>query len=93
MPSPHLERWLKDALGNVARAELAAVTDRIDPIRGDIAELRHTVRGEIAELRHAMEHRFAALEARMDARIEGSAKEQTRFFFVSWGVLLAAIVG
>ncbi|MGH7677081.1 MAG: hypothetical protein ACRENU_01365 [Gemmatimonadaceae bacterium] len=82
MPSPHLERKLKEALGDDAGAELAAVTDRIDPIRGDIAELRH-----------AMEQRFTALEARMDARIEGSAKEQTRFFFVAWGVLLAAIVG
>ena len=62
--------------------ELSAVTDRIDPIRGDIAELRH-----------AMERRFTALEARVDARIEASAKDQTRFFFVAWGVLLAAIVG
>ena len=93
MPSPHLERKLKEALGDDAGAELVAVTDRIDPIRGDMAELRHTLRGDIAELRHAMEQRFTALEARMDARIEGSAKEQTRFFFVAWGVLLAAIVG
>ena len=44
--------------------------DRIDPIRGDIAELRHA----------------------MEAAIEKSAKEQTRFFFVAWGVQLAAIV-
>lgn len=78
MPSPHLERKLKEALGDDAGAELAAVTDRIDPIRGDIAELRHT-----------MEQRFA----QTDAAIERSAKEQTRFFFVAWGVLLAAIVG
>ena len=96
MPSPHLERKLKETLGDDAGEELAAVTDRIDPIRGDMAELRHTIRGDIAELRHAMEQGFAqipALEARMDARIEGSAKEQTRFFFVAWGVLLIAIVG
>src|SRR5687767_13328110 len=101
MPSPHLERKLKEALGDDAGEELAAVTDRIDPIRGDMAELRHTLRGDmaelrhmlrgdmaelrhmlrgdIAELRHAMEQRFTTLEARMDARIEGSAKEQTRF--------------
>lgn len=78
VPSPHLERKLKEALGDDAGAELAAVTDRIDPIRGDIAELRHT-----------MEQRFA----QTDAAIERSAKEQTRFFFVAWGVLLAAIVG
>lgn len=43
MPSPHLERKLKEALGEDAGAELAAVTDRVDPIRGDIAELRHYV--------------------------------------------------
>ena len=78
VPSPHLERKLKEALGDDAGEELAAVTDRIDPIRGDIAELRHS-----------MEH----LEARMGAQIEASAKELTRFFFVAWGVLLAAIVG
>jgi RNase adaptor protein for sRNA GlmZ degradation len=41
MPSPHLERKLKEALGEDAGAELAAVTDRIDPVRADIAELRH----------------------------------------------------
>lgn len=75
-------RKLKETLGVDAGEELAAVTDRIDPIRGDIAELRH-----------AMERGFASLEARMDAKIEGSAKEQTRFFFLAWGVLLAAIVG
>lgn len=129
MPSPHLERKLKETLGDDAGEELAAVTDRIDPIRGDIAELRHGVRGDIAELRHGvradiaelqhavrrdiaelrhavrgdiadlrleMEQRFAQMEprfAQMDGSIERSAKEQTRFLFVAWGVLLAAIVG
>jgi len=78
MPSPHLERKLKEALGDDAGAELAAMSDRIDPIRGDIAELRH-----------AMERGFAQIPA----LIERSVKEQTRFFFVAWGVLLAAIVG
>ena len=77
MPSPHLERKLKEALGDDAGAELAAMSDRIDPIRGDIAELRH-----------AMERGFAQIPT----LIERSAKEQTRFFFVAWGVLLAAIV-
>jgi hypothetical protein len=69
-------------LGYAFSATWFRLTDRIDPIRGDIAELRH-----------AIEQRFTALEARMDARIAESAKEQTRFFFVAWGVLLAAIVG
>ena len=122
MPSPHLERKLKEALGEDAGAELAAVTDRIDPIRGDIAELRHSVRAEIAELRHSvsaeiaeLRQGFARLEAKMDAgfaaarkdleaattavrkdvdaAIASSAKEQTRFLFLAWAVLLAAIVG
>lgn len=43
MPSPHLGRKLKDVLGEDAGEELASVIDRIDPIRGDIAELRHYV--------------------------------------------------
>lgn len=47
MPSPHLGRKLKDALGNDAGEELAAVIDRIDPIRGDIAELRHSMEAAI----------------------------------------------
>jgi hypothetical protein len=47
MPSPHLERKLKDALGSDAGEELATVIDRIDPIRGDIAELRHAMVGAI----------------------------------------------
>ena len=78
MPSPHLDRKLKESLGNDAGEELASMIDRIDPIRGDIAELRH-----------AMEKEFSA--QRFD--IEKALREQTRFFFVAWAVLLAAVVG
>jgi hypothetical protein len=41
MPSPHLERKAKEVLGDDAGQELSNVIDRIDPIRADIAELRH----------------------------------------------------
>ena len=58
------------------------MADRIDPIRGDIAELQHR-----------MEQGLTQIEARLSAAIDRSAKEQTRFFFVAWGVLLAWIVG
>lgn len=78
MPSPHLERKLKEAHGDDAGQELATVIDRIDPIRGDIAELRH-----------AMQQGFSAL----DVRIEKALRDQTRFFFVWWAVLLGAVVG
>lgn len=64
--------------GDAAGEELVAVIDRIDPIRGDIAELRH-----------AMEKGFAD----QATAIERSAKEQTRFMFLAWAGILAAIVG
>ena len=50
MPSPHLERKLKEVLGDDAGQELSAVIDRIDPIRGDIAELRHHMDASFAAL-------------------------------------------
>ncbi len=53
------------------------MADHIDPVRGDIAELRHEMQ---------------TLAARMEGAIETSAKEQLRFFFLAWGVQLAAIV-
>lgn len=128
MPSPHLERKLKEALGDDAGQELAAVTDRIDPIRGDIAELRHvmlkgfaSIDARFASVEARMDARFASVEARfssvdarfssveaqfssVDARfstqeakteaaIRKAVEEQTRFFFVAWAAILAAIVG
>lgn len=71
MPSPHLERKLKESLGEDAGEELAGVIDRIDPIRADIAELRHHT----------------------DVVIEKAMREQTRFFFVAWAILLVAVMG
>jgi hypothetical protein len=83
MHSPHLHRKLQESLGgDDAGEELGALIDRIDPIRGDIAELRHSVQANIAELRHDMKQGF-----------EKAAKEQLRFLFLAWAVLLAAIVG
>ncbi len=104
MPSPHLHRKLQESLGDDAGEELAAMIDRIDPIRGDIAELRHAVTSDIAVLRHEMKQGFGLLETKMeagstalrkevDAAIATSAKEGTRFLFLAWAVLLAAIVG
>jgi hypothetical protein len=82
MHSPHLHRKLQESLGDDAGEELAAVIDRVDPIRGDIAELRHSVQASIAELRHEMKQ-----------GLEKAATEQLRFLFLAWAVLLAAIIG
>lgn len=63
MPSPHLERKLKEVLGDDAGAELGALADRIDPIRGDIAELRHHLDARFASLRWQFLVALAALMA------------------------------
>lgn len=78
--------------------------DRIDPIRADIAELRNAMEQGFARLEGKMEAGFARLETKMEAgftasegkmeaAVATSAKEQTRFLFLAWAVLLAAIVG
>jgi hypothetical protein len=37
--------------------------------------------------------RFEAVQASMERVMEKGLREQTRFFFLAWSVLLAAIVG
>ena len=37
--------------------------------------------------------RMDTMEARFDARLESGLREQTRFFFLAWSVILAAIIG
>jgi hypothetical protein len=58
MSSPHLERKLKETLGEDAGEELAAVTERVDGIRDDIASLQQELR--------AVELRLEALISKHD---------------------------
>ena len=76
--SAHLHRKLQDTLGADAADEIVNVIESMDAIRGDIGELRHE-----------MQLGFA----RMEAHVEKGLREHTRFFFLAWSVLLAAIVG
>jgi hypothetical protein len=46
-------------------------------------------RGDIGELRHEMQLGFA----RIEASLERALREQTRFFFLAWSVILATIIG
>lgn len=69
VPSPHLDRKLKESLGNEAGEELAAVMDRIDPMRGDIAELRHAMEKGFVELRHAIEKGSADQHAQLERAV------------------------
>ena len=83
--SPHLLRKLQEVLGSDAADELLNSMSEIDANRGDIAELRHE-----------MQLGFARVDTRfekMEALIEKGLREQTRFFFLAWSVLLAAIIG
>jgi hypothetical protein len=76
--SQHLQRKLQETLGSDAAKDLVTVVDSIDPIRT-----------EIRELRHETQLGFARMEARLDATL----RDHSRFFFLAWAVLLAAIVG
>jgi hypothetical protein len=91
--SPHLHRKLREALGADAGDDLV-----------NLLEIAQATRGDIAEFRHQMELRFSALDARfptlkaelegkLEATLEKGLKEQTRFFFLAWAVLLASVIG
>jgi hypothetical protein len=94
--SPHLLRKLKETLGSEAADDLVSWMEGMDAHRGDIGELRHEMQLGFARMDarfQTIDARFQTLEARFDSRLEKALREQTRFFFLAWSVLLAAIVG
>ena len=102
--SPHLSRKIRDTLGNEAGEELIGILDKlatdISDLRGDIAEFRHQTDVRFTRLEERIEGGLAGLggdiekvKSDMTAAIEKAMREQTRFFFVAWAVILAAIVG
>jgi hypothetical protein len=101
MPVPsHLHRKLQETLGADAADEFASMIEGMDAMRGDIGELRHEMQLGFARIDARfvqMDARWVGLfetgQARMESLMEKGLREQTRFFFVAWSVLLAAIVG
>lgn len=87
--SPHLLRKLQETLGVEAADDLVSWMEEMDANRGDIGELRHEVQLGFARVDAGVEK----LEAKMEALFEKGLREQTRFFFLAWSVLLASIVG
>ncbi|HMC57023.1 MAG TPA: hypothetical protein VKH19_17715 [Gemmatimonadaceae bacterium] len=87
--SPHLLRKLQGALGADAATDLVNQLETMDPLRGDIAELQHEMRLGFARI----DEGFAVINGDFRSALEKGLKEQTRFFFVAWSVLLAAIIG
>lgn len=76
--SPRLLRKLQETPGADAAEDLVSLIESMDANRGDVAGLRHEMRLGFAQ---------------SNAALEETLREQTRFFFVAWSVLLAAIVG
>jgi len=76
--SPHVLRRLQEVLGADAAEYLVQRMEATD-----------TTRADLGELRHEMQLGFA----RTESLIEKGLREQTRFFFLAWAVLLAAFIG
>lgn len=98
--NPHLQRKLQQALGPEAGDSLVTYLDSVEAMRGDIAELRHDMDRLEDRLTALIDGRYEKLagliatsEARMDASLQKGLREQTRFFFVAWSVILAFVAG
>lgn len=65
MPSPRFERKAKEVLGEDAAQELVAVMDRIDLIRGDIAELKQAMLAMDANI----SQKILAMDAKIDQKM------------------------
>lgn len=84
MASPHLRRKLKENLGSDAGEELAAVTERLDPLVAELAALRRDMEAlktqislDLSELRSAVKHELIV---------------QTRWMFAMWATLMIALI-
>lgn len=94
--SPHLLRKLQETLGVDAADDLVSRMEEMDANRGDIGELRHEMQLGFARVEARFEKldgKIERVETKMEALLEKGLREQTRFFFLAWSVLLAAIVG
>jgi hypothetical protein len=87
--SPNLQRKLQQAPGVEAAGDLVAWMQTMDPLRGEIADLRREMQVGFARI----DGRMDTMQASMERMMEKGLREQTRFLFLAWSVLLAAIVG
>lgn len=95
---------LQEVLGAEAAADLVSQIESMTTIREDLNELRHEMQSgfarvdtRFARLEGMLEGRFQAVdsklvatESRMAEMIENGLREQTRFFFLAWAVLIAS---
>lgn len=97
--SPNFQRKLQHTLGTEAAGDLLAWMQSMDANRNDIADLKVGLR-ELRQEMQQMQVGFARLDGRMEAMqasmermMEKGLREQMRFFFLAWSVLLAAMIG
>ena len=94
--TPNLQRKLQQTLGAEAAADLGAWMQTMDAHRSDISDLRRDMQAGFARIDERlarMDGRMDTMQASFDAMMEKGLREQTRFFFLAWSVLLAALVG
>ena len=90
--TPNLQRRLRETLGVEAANDLVSLLALMDANRGDVAELRHEMQLGFARIDARFEQQNTAF-AQQNTSFERALREQTRFFFVAWAVILAAIIG
>jgi hypothetical protein len=105
--TPNLQRKLQQTLGAEAAGDLGAWMQSMDAHRTDIGELRREMQlgfarieerfarvdGRMDTMQASFDGRMDAMRERFEGMLERGLREQTRFFFLAWSVILAAIIG
>jgi hypothetical protein len=87
--TPNLQRKLQQTLGADAAGDLVAWMQGMDAHRTNINDLRGEMQVGFARI----DGRLDTMQERTEKLIEKGLREQTKFFFLAWSVILAAIVG
>jgi hypothetical protein len=91
--SANLHRKLRQALGADAGDDLVTLLEVVEATRRELAELRHEMQLGFARVDERIAGMESRLSAQFDAALQKGLKDQTRFFFLAWSVVLASIVG
>ena len=87
--TPNLQRKLQQTLGAEAAGDLGAWMQSMDAHRADTGELRREMQVGFARI----DGRLDTMQERFEKLLEKGLREQTRFFFLAWSVLLTAMIG
>jgi hypothetical protein len=87
--TPNLQRKLQQTLGAEAAGDLIAWMQTMDANRTDMHDLHREMQVGFTRL----DGRIDSLQERLEKLLEKGLRDQTRFFFLAWSVLLAAFVG